>query len=54
MYKDWHEKLPLALHIYWTSNLTSTWTTLFSLVYDMEVVLHVKIKIPSLQILMEI
>lgn len=38
-YKDWHEKLPVVLDTYRTSILaTSTWATLFSLVYCIEAV----------------
>ena len=39
-YKDWHKKLPFALHAYWTA-------------YRMEAVLPIEVEIPSLQILME-
>ena len=35
-YKDWHEKLPFALHAYRTTVRTSTGGTPFSLVYGME------------------
>ena len=52
-YKDWHEKLPFALHAYCTSVRTSTRTTPFSLVYGMEVVLLIEAEIPSLRVLME-
>ena len=38
-YKDWHEMLPFALHVYRTTARTSTGATLFSLVYGMEAVL---------------
>ena len=37
-YKDWHEKLPFALHAYRTSVRTSIGATPFSLVYVMEAV----------------
>ena len=53
-YKDWHEKLPLALHGYRTTVWTSTGATSFSLVYYMEAVFPIEIKIPSLQVLTEI
>ncbi|EOX99370.1 RNA-directed DNA polymerase [Theobroma cacao] len=36
IYKDWHEKLPFALHAYRTTARTSTGATPFSLVYGME------------------
>ena len=52
-YKDWHEKLPFALHAYWTSVRTSTRATPFSLVYGMKAVLPIEVEIPSLQVLME-
>ena len=52
-YKDWHEMLLFALHGYRTSVRTSTGATPFSLVYGMEVVLPVDVKIPSLCVLME-
>ena len=35
-YKDWHEKLPFALHAYRITVRTSTGATPFSLVYGME------------------
>lgn len=50
-YKDWHERLPFALHGYRTSVRTSTRVTPFFLVYGMHVVLSVEVKIPSLRIL---
>ncbi|XP_073220678.1 uncharacterized protein [Cicer arietinum] len=52
-YKDWHEMFPFALHGYRTSVRTSTAATPFSLVYVMEVVLPIEVKIPSLRVLME-
>ena len=53
MNKDWHEKLPFALHAYRTIIRTSTRATPFSLVYGMEAVLPIKVESPSLWILME-
>ena len=53
-YKDWHEKLSFALHAYRTGVRTSTGATPYSLVYEMEVVLPIEVKIPSLQILKEV
>ena len=50
-YKDWHERLPYALHGYCTSAQTSTGGTPFSLVYGMEAFLPVKVQIPSLRIM---
>ena len=47
-YKDWHEKLPFALHAYQTAVRMSTGATLFSLVYRMEVVLPIEVEILSL------
>ena len=52
-YKDWHEKLPFALHAYQTAIRTSTRATLFSLVYEMEAVLPIEVEISSLRVLME-
>ena len=52
-YKDWHEKLPFALHSYRTSVRTSTRATLFLLVYRMEAILPIEVEIPSLWVLME-
>ena len=50
MYKDWHKKLSFALHAYRTMVRTSTGATSFSLVYNMEVILLVKVEIPSLRV----
>ena len=52
-YKDWHEMLPFALHDYRTAVRTSTGATPFSLVYGMEAVLPIEVKIPSMRVLME-
>ena len=52
-YKDWHEKLPFALHAYHTLVWTSTRATPFSLVYGMEGVLPIEVEISSLRVLME-
>ncbi|XP_019442270.1 PREDICTED: uncharacterized protein K02A2.6-like [Lupinus angustifolius] len=52
-YKDWHEKLPYALHAYRTNVRSSTRATPFSLVYGMEAVSPIEVKIPSLRVLME-
>ena len=52
-YKDWHEKLPFALHAYRTSVRTSIGATPFSLVYGIEAVLPVEVEILSLRVLME-
>ncbi|XP_017982373.1 PREDICTED: uncharacterized protein LOC108663285 [Theobroma cacao] len=53
VYKDWHEKLPFALHVYRTSTHTSTGATPYSLVYGTKVVIPAKVEIPSLRVLME-
>ena len=53
-YKDWHEKLPFALHAYRTRVRTSTGITPYSLVYRMEVVLPIEVEIPSLRVLREV
>ena len=47
-YKDWVEKLPLALWGYKTSIRAST---LYSLVYNSEAMLPIKVEIQSLRIL---
>ena len=52
-YKDWHERLPFALHAYQTAVRTSTRATPFSLVYEMEAILLIKVEIPSLRVLLE-
>ena len=52
-YKDWHEKLPFALHAYQTTVRTSIGETLFSLVYAMEAVFPIEVEILSLWVLME-
>ena len=53
-YKDWHEKLPFALHAYRTGVRTSTEATPYSLIYGMEVVLPIEVEIPSLRVLKEV
>ena len=53
-YKDWHEKLPYALHVYQTRVQPSTEATPYSLVYGMEVVLPIEVEIPSLRVLREV
>ncbi|PKI54982.1 hypothetical protein CRG98_024654 [Punica granatum] len=50
-YRDWHEMLPFALLAYRTSIRTSTGATPYSLVYGMEVVLPIKVEIPSMRVL---
>ena len=52
-YKDWHEKLPFAIHAYRTAVRTSTRATPFLLVYGMEAVLPIEVEISSLRVLME-
>ncbi|EOY08330.1 RNA-directed DNA polymerase (Reverse transcriptase), Ribonuclease H, putative [Theobroma cacao] len=54
IYKDWHEKLPFALHAYRTTVRTSTGATPFSLVYGIEAVLPIEVEIPSLRVLKEV
>ena len=51
-YKDWHEKLPFALHAYRIG--VQTRATPYSLVYEMEDVLPIEVKIPSLRVLREV
>ena len=53
-YKDWHEKLPFALHAYRIGVQTLTKATPYSLVYRMEVVLPIEVEIPSLRVLREV
>ena len=53
-YKDWHEKLPFALHAYRTGVRMSTGATPYSLVYGMEAVLSIEVEIPSLRVLKEV
>ena len=53
-YKDWHKKLPFALHAYQIGVRTSTGATPYSLVYGMEVVLPIEVEIPSLRVLREV
>ncbi|XP_017970374.1 PREDICTED: uncharacterized protein LOC108660635 [Theobroma cacao] len=53
VYKDWLDKLLFALHAYRTSVHTSMGATPYSLVYGIEAVLPVEVKIPSLRVLME-
>jgi len=50
-YKDWHEMLPYALHVYRTTVRTSTNATPYSLIYGMEAVMPLEVEIPSLWIL---
>ncbi|XP_077252401.1 uncharacterized protein LOC143891751 [Tasmannia lanceolata] len=52
-YKDWSSKLPYALWAYRTSIRSSTGATPYSLVYGMEAVLPVELRIPSLRVMME-
>ncbi|KAI4346220.1 hypothetical protein L6164_013289 [Bauhinia variegata] len=52
-YKDCHERLPFALYAYRTSVRSSTKATPYSLVYGLEVVTPIKVKISSLRMLME-
>ena len=52
-YKEWHEMLPFSFHGCRIFIRTSIWATLFSLVYCMEAVLPVEVKIPTLRVIME-
>jgi len=45
--------LPFSLHAYCTAIRTSKGTTLYSLVYAMEVVMLLKVEIPSLRVLVD-
>ncbi|RVW91379.1 Retrovirus-related Pol polyprotein from transposon 17.6 [Vitis vinifera] len=51
--RDWSEKLPFALWAYRTSFRTSIGATPYSLVYGMEAVLPVEIKMRSLRVALE-
>ena len=53
-YKDWHAKLPFALHAYRNGVPTSTGATPYSLVYGMETVLPIEVEIPFLQVLKKV
>ena len=53
-YRDWHEKLPSALHAYRTRVQTSIGATPYSLVYGIEVVLPIEVEIPFLRVLREL
>ena len=48
--RDWLEKLPFALWAYRTSFRTSTGATQYSLVYGMEAMLPVEIKMGTLRV----
>ncbi|XP_061965340.1 uncharacterized protein LOC133689500 [Populus nigra] len=52
-YKDWHEMLPFALHVYRTAVRTSIGATPYSLVFGMVAVMPLEVEIPSLRVLME-
>jgi len=52
-YRDWHEMLSFVLHTYRSVVKTSTGTTLYSLVYGMEGVMPLKVKIPSLRVFID-
>ena len=49
-YKDWHETLPFALHVYHTTIQTSTGATPYTLVYEMEAVTPLEVETPSLRV----
>ena len=51
--QDWSEKLPFALWAYLASFRTSIGATPYSLVYGMEAVLPVEIKMGSLRVALE-
>ena len=53
-YKNLHGKMPFALHAYRTGVRTSIGETSYSLVYGMEVVLPIEVKIHSLRVLREV
>lgn len=49
-YKDWHKMLPFAMYSYRVPVRTSTRETPFSLVYGLEVVILIKVYVPSLRV----
>ena len=51
--RDWASKLPYTLWGYRTTERVSTGATPFSLTYEIEDVLPVELKIPSLRVIME-
>jgi len=53
IYKDWHEMLPFALHMYRNPVWTSTRATPYTLVYGMVAVMPLEMKIPSLRVLID-
>jgi len=53
IYKDWHAMLPFALHAYCTAVRTSIGATPYSLVFGMEAVMPLEVKISSLRVLIE-
>ena len=53
-YKDWHKKLPFALHAYRIGVRTSIEATPYSLVYGMETVLPIEVEISSLRVLKKV
>ena len=53
-YRDWHEKLPFTLHTYRTGVQTSIEVISYSLIYEMEAILSIEVKIPSLWVLREV
>ncbi|XP_055824426.1 uncharacterized protein LOC129892945 [Solanum dulcamara] len=53
-HKQWHEKLPYALHGYRTTIRTSTRETPYMLVYGSEAIIHAEVEIASLRIIQEV
>lgn len=51
-YKDCHAMLPYALYAYRMAVRTFTWATPYSIVYGKKAVVPIKVKIPSLKVLM--
>lgn len=52
-YKDWHKMLPWALHDYRSSIRSSTGATPFSMVYGIEELLSLEVKILLLRVLVK-
>jgi hypothetical protein len=52
-YKDWHEILSFALHVYRTVVGTSMIATPYSLAYGMQVIMPLEVEILSLRLLID-
>ena len=52
-FKDCHEMLPFALHVYYTVVRASIGVTSYTLVYGIETVIPLEMEIPSLRVLID-